>query len=102
MAQRYDGVVETVRYTPEGQIALVRVYERRGPAFSDRILLDRLTLIKRIKEGKRFVVGERQPYLAGTFKVGDPIRLAGARGSEMLLTGSLPGSHDLLNGVPLF
>jgi len=38
----------------DGQIALVRAYERRGVTFSDRVLLDRATLLERLKNGKKF------------------------------------------------
>ena len=40
MAKKVDGVVEAVRYR-DGQIEVVRAYERRGAAFSDRLLLTR-------------------------------------------------------------
>jgi hypothetical protein len=31
---RFDGVIEAVRYTPEGKIDVVQAYRRRGTAFS--------------------------------------------------------------------
>jgi hypothetical protein len=68
----YDGVVEAVRYKPNGEIDWVRAYERRGPTFSDWLLIDRQSVIKRLKSGRRFVVGERI-LMAGTFKVSKPI-----------------------------
>ena len=43
---------------PDGSILLVRVYERRGATFSDRVLLSRQALLDRLKKGKKFVVGE--------------------------------------------
>jgi hypothetical protein len=97
---KYDGVVEAVRYKPDGEIDWVRAYERRGSAFSDYLLIDRQTLIKRLKSGKRFVVGERIPYLAGTFKVSAPIRLVDKGSQEIIVTGDAD-SHDRLDGVPL-
>ena len=68
--QKFDGVVETVRYTPEGEISLVRLYERRGSAFSDYVLIDRPEMIRRIRAGKKLVTGQRVPYFAGTFEDG--------------------------------
>ena len=53
MAKKFDGVIEAVRYNPDGQIALVRGYELRGVTYSDRVLLDRNTLVERLKEGKK-------------------------------------------------
>jgi hypothetical protein len=94
---KYDGVVEAVRYKPDGEIDWVRAYERRGSAFSDYLLIDRQALIKRLK---CFVVGERMPYLAGTFKVSNPIRLVDKGSQEIIVTGDAD-SHDRLDGVPL-
>ena len=103
MAQKkFDGVVEAVRYAPDGRVDLVRVYERRGPTFSDRILLTRQELIDRLKLKKRFFVGRRMPYLAGTFDVGAQLRLAGADETLRVVTSDQPGESDHLEGVPLF
>jgi|GEM_PF-165169 len=83
---RYDGVIEAVRYKPDGQIAWVRAYERRGPTFSDRVLIDRRELIERLKAGKVFVVGKRLPLLASTFETYYRVRLASVDGQEILTT----------------
>ena len=64
--KKFDGVIEAVHYK-NGQIVTVRAYERRGSAFSDRVLIDRKDLLERIKNGKLFVIGARQEFLAGTF-----------------------------------
>ena len=71
---KFEGVVEAVHYTPEGYVKWVRAYERRGPTWSDHILIDRQTLIERIKNGERFFSGERKEYLASEFEIGQPIR----------------------------
>ena len=103
MAQKkLDGVVEAVRYTTEGQIWLVRVYERRGPTFSDRILLTRQELVDRLKAKKRFFIGRRLQFLASTFDVTFPVRLEGKAGNEMLVSGSQTSESDHLEGAPLF
>ena len=98
---KYDGVVEAVRYKPDGEIDWVRAYERRGSIFSDYLLIDRQTLVKRLKSGKRFVIGERLPYLAGTFKVSAPLRLFDKGSQELIVTGDTASSQDRLDGVPL-
>jgi hypothetical protein len=102
MARKIDGVIEAVRLSGDGRVALVRAYERRGAAFSDHILLDRQALIKRLRAGKRYFVGERIPYLAGTFKTGAQVRATGKPGEEALTTGSLREAGDHLEGSPLF
>jgi hypothetical protein len=97
---RFDGVIEAVRYKG-GKIELVRAYERRGAAFSDHVLLDRPTLLKRLQEGKRFVTGQRKQYLASTFEVGKPVSLVGQDGSQVVTTLARSG-QDVLEGVPSF
>ena len=104
MAQvKYDGVIEAVRYAPAGRITVVRAYERRGPTFSDRVLISREELVRRLQSGKRFVSGERQPLLASTFTVASPIRLVEKDGQKYLATADAQvASVDCLVGVPLF
>jgi len=36
---KYDTVVEAVHYQPDGQVAWVRAYQRRGPTFTDWMIL---------------------------------------------------------------
>jgi hypothetical protein len=99
--KKYDGVVEAVHYKPDGQIGWVRTYLRRGPTFSDYILLDRQTLIEHLKAGKRYLVGERVPQLASTFEVSEPLRVVQKDGKEIVVTGDLQADKDDLKGVPL-
>lgn len=99
--QKYDGVIEAVRYAPDGKIVFVRAYERRGGAFSDRVLIDRQHLLEQIKNGKRFVTGERRPLWAGTFEVGKPVKLIGKNGVQVVTTTDQT-ERDLLEDVPIF
>ena len=62
MAKQIDGVIEAARYAPDGSIVMVRVYERRGATFSDYVLLDRKTLVEKLKKGKKFVTGQRTAF----------------------------------------
>jgi hypothetical protein len=104
MAQvKYDGVIEAVRYTPAGRVTVVRAYERRGPTFSDRVLISREELVRRMQAGKRFVTGERQLLLASTFTIASPISLVEKDGQKYLATPeALAANGDCLVGVPLF
>ena len=98
--QKFDVVIEAVRYKG-GKIEMVRGYERRGPTFSDRVLLDRKTVLERLKDGKKFVTGQRKEFLASTFEVGKPVKLVGQDGKQVVTT--LPeGNRDELEGVPSF
>lgn len=102
--KKFDGVVEAVRYAPDGKVELVRVYERRGAAFSDRVLLTRQELIERLKARKRYYAGQRVRFMAGTFELGQPVSVQGNSGSEVLVSGAADknSKEDALAGIPLF
>jgi hypothetical protein len=97
----YDGVVEAVRLTPRGKIQFVRAYERRGPTFSDRVLLERDTLVDRIKSGKRFVTGSRIPGRGSEFEVADQVELLETPQGEVVVSGDSASQKDHLQGVPV-
>lgn len=98
---KYDGIVQAVHYDPNGQVAWVRVFLRRGPTWSDVILLDRQSLINQINAGKKFIAGDRIPLLASTFVVTKPLNTISKNGEKILITGDLKSEKDCLDGVPL-
>ena len=101
MAKKFDGVIEAVHYK-DGQIEVVRAFERRGSAFSDRVLIPRHELLERIKKGRHFVVGRRREFLAGTFDLIDkPVQVVQRDGKEVIATRS-DADRDELEGAPLF
>jgi len=100
MAKKVDGIIEAVHYK-NGQIVTVRAYERRGAAFSDRMLLERKELLERIKSGKKFVTGVRKEFLAGTFDEGQMVAVITRDGKEFLST-STGVDHDDLSPAPVF
>jgi len=98
---KVDGVVQAVRYDSNGQIAWVRAYLRRGPTWSDVVLVDRQTLVKELKAGKQYYTGKRVPYLAGTFDTQTRIRILEKDGREIVVAGDVQAETDCLAGVPL-
>ena len=101
MAKKFDGVIEAVRYK-DGQIEVVRAFERRGAAFSDRIMVPRHKLLERIKDGQKFVVGKRREFLAGTFDVQDKrVQVMDRNGKEIIATRK-DAEHDELEQAPVF
>jgi uncharacterized protein YjhX (UPF0386 family) len=100
MAKKIDGVIEAVRYK-NGQIVMVRAYERRGAAFSDRTMLDRKELLERLKNGKRFVTGVRREFLAGTFEEGQPLQVVTRDGKDYIATRA-DADRDNLEPAPVF
>ncbi len=100
MAKRIDGVIEAVRYK-NGQITMVRAYERRGATFSDLVLLDRKTLLERVQKGGQFVTGAREKLLASTFTLGKPVMLVQENKGGLLATRE-NATCDELENVPVF
>ena len=100
MAKKVDGVIEAVRYK-DGQIEVARAYERRGAAFSDRLLLTRKELLDTLKKGRRFFTGTRTKLMAGTFEVGQPLEIVTRDGKEFITTRA-DADHDTLEPTPVF
>jgi hypothetical protein len=100
MTKKIDGVIEAVRYK-NGQIMMVRAYERRGATFSDRVLLDRKTLLDRLQKGQQFVTGSREEFRASTFKVGKSVIVLNQDNHELLST-SANATRDELEETPVF
>ena len=100
MAKKVDVVIEAVRYK-NGQIVLVRGYERRGFTFSDRVLIDRKTLIEKLQKGNQVSVGSREEFQASTFKLAGNVKLVKNENREWIATGS-DATQDLLENAPIF
>ncbi len=96
--KKLDGVIEAVRYTPGGKIAVVRAYERHGVVWSDHVLLERKELSDRLEQGKCFAVGERKPLLGSVFETGTAVRQMEGN----IVTEGQTSRRDLLAGVPVF
>lgn len=72
---KYDIVLEAVHYTPDGKIDWVRGYERRGAAFSDRMIWKRDRLADLLRQGKKVVTGQRKEFWGSSFEVDRPVIL---------------------------
>ena len=100
MAKKFDGVIEAVHYQ-DGQIVMVRAFERRGAAFSDHVLIGRKELLERLKDGRKFIIGKRKELLAGTFEQGKPLQVVSRDGKEFISTRA-DADQDELEQVPVF
>ncbi len=96
----YDGVLEAAHYKPDGQLDWVRVYERLGAIFSDRIILSREAFVRQLKAKKRYVVGERMLNYGGKFTVSRAVHLVEKDGKPVIVVGSNQAAQDELEGVP--
>ena len=99
--QKLDGVIEAVRYAPDGSIAWVRAYERRGPTYSDVVILPREALVSRLKAGKQFAIGQRREFFSSEFILGKPVRLQVQGDLSWLVTSESAANQDHLDGAPL-
>jgi hypothetical protein len=101
MAKKFDGVIEAVRYK-NGQIEVVRAFERRGATFSDRIMVARNELLERLKKGQKFVIGKRREFLASTFELQDkPLQVLDRNGKEIIATRADADLYEL-EQAPVF
>ena len=100
MTKKIDGVIEAVRYK-NGLIMMVRAYERRGATFSDRVLLERKTLLERLQKGQKYITGSREELRASTFKTGRSVLIVKLEDRELLSTNEV-ATRDELEEVPVF
>jgi len=101
-SKKYDGLIEGVRRGVDGEVEIARFFERRGPTWSDHMLITRDDLVKRVKKGEKFVIGERLTYMGGTFEVFSQVQLSNNNGKEKLVTSKSPDTHIELQEAPLF
>lgn len=99
--KKADGVIEAAHFNSDGKLAWVRAYERRGPTWSDTVLLDRDALVQRLKKRKRFYVGARREFLASEFDLKAQVRLIEFYRGEALVVGSGSARQDRLDGIPI-
>jgi hypothetical protein len=99
--KKVDGVIEAAHFTSDGKLAWVRAYERRGPTWSDAVLLDRAALVQRLKKRKRFYIGTRREFLASEFELTEPLRLIEFYRGEALVVGKGDARQDRLEGIPV-
>jgi len=99
-AKKVDVIIEAVRYAPDGKVALVRIYERLGPAFSDRKLLTRDQLVEGLRSKKTFAAGRRIEMMGTSFETGPVVRLVKAGTGEFIQSAEGSGERDDLKGVP--
>ncbi len=83
-------------------MAWARVYERRGPTFSDVTRVERAELVKRLKAGKKYVIGQRILLHASEFVTSQALQLVQQDGREFVtLESSSSDSKDDLKGAPV-
>lgn len=94
-------MIDAAHFDSQGQLLWVRAYERRGPTWSDHVLLDRKTLIERLRAGKRFFSGRRVELHASEFELETPLRLVNTRKGPVLVAGKGQPQADSLDPLPV-
>lgn len=97
-----DLVIECVRYLSSGVIDSVRLYERRGSAYSDRVIYSRQQLMQALTQKKRIFTGQRLAGKAGSFDLLLPVILCGSSTDPIITTSVEATDHDHLQDLPLF
>lgn len=95
-----DVVLVAARYAEASVLLAAQAYERRGPVWSDIVLLDREALIGRLRSRKRVFTG-RTRDLSGDFDVLSPVRLIETPGAVVLRADGRESTGDDL-GLPIF
>lgn len=80
----------------------MRAYVLRGVTYSDRVLLDRNTLVERLKAGKKFTTGQRKEFWASTFEYGKPVKVVSKDGKDYLTTHEDASQRDEVEETPAF
>lgn len=93
---KFDLLVESVRYSVDGTIDFVAAYERRGAAFSDTVIYPRKKLFDLLKSGKTVVSGYRKVNMGAVFEVKSTILL-----KDQVITNKNNSNQDILENVPL-
>jgi hypothetical protein len=92
-ARRADLVLVDARYTADGRrVSIARGYERRGDVWSDLVILDRDSIVNRLKRGRKVFTG-RTRDLPGDFELLSPVSLT--RSGETLRLGSEKGENGV-------
>lgn len=94
-----DGVMEAVYHSADGCVEMARLYGPRGAVFSDRVVLSRDDLVRRIKTRTVFVAGKCRSLQGTSFDLSALVCLAGPVGNEGLISGSASTGNDPLEGI---
>jgi hypothetical protein len=99
---KFDYLIEAIHYSPAGEIQNLRLFERRGPSFSDRLIFSREQVIEALQNGKKVVTGSRKSYLASTFDLNGIVQLSGNKENPTIVLGEEPAAKDFLPGIPVY
>lgn len=99
--KKFDAIVEAAHFQPDGKLAWVRAYLRRGAAYSDHVLLDRGALIERLRAGQNIVAGRRIPMMGASFETSSKLQLVQLAEGEFISMAGGTDTGDHLAGVPI-
>jgi hypothetical protein len=96
-----DGIIIAAHYMDEGDVDWVQAFLRRGPIWSDIVIMSREALVEEIKSGKNYVAGTRVEYMGTTFETADVVNLITNNDHDVLVTGDIESKTDRLDNIPI-
>ena len=99
--EKDDGIIVAAHYKDNGVVDWVQAYLRRGPTWSDVVLINREALVEQLKSGKNYKTGIRVAYMGTTFETADAVHLITKNDHEILVTGNIESDTDRLENVPI-
>lgn len=100
--KKADVVLVAARYAGDGRLTMAQAYRRRGPVWSDLVLLERSALIEDLRRGRKVFAG-RTRELAHDFELFHKLVLDGADGEGVVRAAVAGGSSERDDlGLPLF
>lgn len=100
--KKADVVLVAARYDADGRVQIAQAYQRRGPIWSDLVLLHRGALVEALQRGRKVYAG-RTRELSHDFELLHRLTLDGREGDGVVRAAGATGAagRDEL-GVPLF
>jgi hypothetical protein len=97
--EKMDGVIEAVHYGDDGLIDWVRCYQRRGPSWSDRVLINREVLVSYLEAGERIFIGDRIENEASEFTLREKVIYD--KSNNVVYSEGKPVGMDHLDTAPV-
>jgi hypothetical protein len=101
--KKIDVILTAVKLSADGQMVFARGYLRRGPVWSDIVILQREQLIERLQEGEKIYTGyeaEAETGVIGDFELHEKLAVKSVDGRDKIVLGEDEKTAEDL-GLPL-
>ncbi|MBN1267014.1 MAG: hypothetical protein JXA25_16095 [Anaerolineales bacterium] len=97
--KKVDVILVAVKLSENGQMDFARGYLRRGPVWSDLVLLQREQLIERLQTGEKVYTGA-ETDMVGDFEIHEQLQIETVNGKDLFIIGNEKATAEDL-GLPL-